>query len=352
MKPNIKERLADLKSSLKWSALQPKIKKSLSHWYRRNIPGWKDIREMFKMGGDHNGPGSAIVQMFGLILLVLVWFGITTIKFNQTTKEVQRDGSTIEKTEKKLLIPSSILPHPMKVWNSYDELLVQDELLLGKPTEKDVPWYLIPNYYISRFAESELAFSLKINISGYLKAIAWSVVLGFLAGLFPIVRNLTGKYLDAIRYIPLTAITGLFVAWYGIYDEMKINFLTFGIFVYLMPTVVQRIDDTQKVYLQTAWTLGANSWQKLRHVYLPSVLSRVFDDIRVITAISWTYIIVAELVNNEGGIGSLIYTQARTSRTEKVFALLFVIIIVGLVQDIIYRILDRMFFPFKYAQSK
>jgi NitT/TauT family transport system permease protein len=112
------------------------------------------------------------------------------------------------------------------------------------------------------------------------------------------------------------------MAWFGIETNMKVQFLAFGIMVYLLPVVVQRIADVDEIYLQTAYTLGANKWQIFKSVYWPFVTSKIFDDIRVLTAISWTYIIVAELVNKTGGVGALIFTAAPRSRLDKVFAVL------------------------------
>jgi NitT/TauT family transport system permease protein len=93
--------------------------------------------------------------------------------------------------------------------------------------------------------------------------------------------------------------------------------------------------------------MGASNWQMVRKVYWPFVTSRIFDDIRVLTAISWTYIIVAELVNKTGGVGALIYTAARQSRLDKVFAILLVIIIIGVLQDRLFVWLDKVLFPYK-----
>lgn len=133
---------------------------------------------------------------------------------------------------------------------------------------------------------------------------------------------------------------------------MKVHFLAFGILIYLLPVVVQRIDEVKDVYLKTVYTIGATDWQTIRTVYIPSVLSRLSDDVRVLTAISWTYIIIAESLGNQGGIGALIWRVGqRQGRVDKVFALLVIIIIIGVLQDKLFTYLDREFFPFKY-QSK
>ena len=75
------------------------------------------------------------------------------------------------------------------------------------------------------------------------------------------------------------------------------------------------------------------------------------DDIRVITAISWTYIIIAELLNRQGGIGSLAYIKARQGQMEKVFAILIVIILIGFLQDKLFGYFDKKLFPHKYRKT-
>lgn len=222
-------------------------------------------------------------------------------------------------------VSPSILPSPWAVLRSIPELHFHDALVRNT------------------------LYSIKLNLLGYLEAVAIALPLGMAIGLQPVLRALVMRYVDAVRFIPLTAVTGLFIAWFGIAETMRIQFLAFGILVYLLPVVIQRVDEVQEVYVQTVKTLGAGRWQTIRRVFIPSVTSAVSDDIRVLVAISWTYIIVAELVNKSQGIGALAYTAARQSRIDKVFAVLLVIVLVGFVQDRLFQWLDRRLFPHKRA---
>lgn len=226
--------------------------------------------------------------------------------------------------QKMPIVNKAILPSPYSVLASFKDLHLKD--------------YVVRNTF----------YSVKLNIYGYLEAIGLALFLGFIIGLFPFFKSLLNRYVEAVRFVPLTAVTGLFIAWFGIETNMKVQFLAFGILVYLLPIVVQRISEVDKIYLQTSFTLGASNWQLFRSVYWPFVTSKIFDDIRVLTAISWTYIIVAELVNKTGGIGALIFTAARQSRIDKVFALLFVIILIGFLQDRLFVWLDKVLFPYKH----
>ena len=209
----------------------------------------------------------------------------------------------------------------------------------------------IPELWSDDFLLKNTLYSLYLNISGYVIAIAVALPLGFITGLSPIMKGIFNRPIDAIRFLPLTAVTGLFIAWFGISSQMKILFLAFSIVVYLIPVVVQRVYEVEDVYVQTIKTLGASKWQTIRKVFIPAVFSKVSTDIRVLTAISWTYIVVAELVNNEGGIGALSVRAGRQGRLDKAFFVLFVIIALGILQDKIFMMLDKKLFKFKYAQS-
>jgi NitT/TauT family transport system permease protein len=257
--------------------------------------------DLFKLRGRLPKQTFGIIEFAGVILIILVWQLISTLH----------------------LVPASLFPPPLKVLNSFKELHFEDALVRNT------------------------LFSVKLNLLGYLEAVAISIPIGFAVGLIPLFRGLFNRNVEALRFVPLTAVTGLFIAWFGIDTNMKVQFLAFGIIVYLLPIIVQRIDEVEEVYIQTVYTLGASKWQTIRTVYIPAVLSRISDDIRVLVAISWTYIIVAELVNKSGGIGSLAYIAARQSRIDKVFAILIVIILIGFIQDKLFVLLDKLLFPHK-----
>ena len=263
------------------------------------------------LGGTDEG-GAAIKLLFGflgLAFILLIWVGLTT-------------GDTP-------VFGPAILPSPLRVLTAFADLFNDNELLRNA------------------------GFSIALNLSGYLEAIVIAIPLGFIIGLIKWARWGFHRQVDAIRYIPLTALLGLFIVWFGIYAPMKIHFLAFGIIIYLLPIMVQRIDEVDDVYLKTVHTLGATDWQILKTVYFPSVLSRLSDDIRVLTAISWTYIIVAEGVASQGGIGNLIWTAGlRQGRIDKVFALLITIMIIGVIQDRFFIWLDRELFPHKYQAKE
>ncbi|CAM1351604.1 MULTISPECIES: ABC transporter permease [Tenacibaculum] len=316
-----------------------------------------DFKKLFELRGELDSKQKITLTILGSVILVLIWFLMAEVLSNSViTQNGSINVSTLKQENKLYYENDSILVA------SYDklELLNKEELeQYGLIKNKVYPLLPSPIKVIKAFPElnrdddviGNTFFSIKLNIFGYLLAIVVAIPIGFLLGLVPLFRGLFSKIIDSYRFIPLTAVTGIFIMWLGLGSQMKVSFLAFGIVVYLIPVVVQRIDEVQKVYLNTVFTLGASPWQTIKTVYIPYVLSKLIDDIRVLTAISWTYITIVEMLNKGGGIGELIWTAKRQSRIDKAFAILIIIVVIGVLQDKIFVMIDKVLFPFKHVNK-
>jgi NitT/TauT family transport system permease protein len=263
------------------------------------------MKELFKLRGTLSKSKSLIIGFVGFVILLSLWELIYQLE----------------------IINPQTLPSPISVVTSIKELHFED--------------YIVRNSI----------YSISLNYAGYLIAVVLALPLGYLIGLFPLFDALFSKYIDAMRYLPLAACTGLFIGFFGISDLMKILFLAAGILVYLLPVITVRIKEVEKVLDQTAITMGASKWQRIKTVFIPAAMSEIFTDIRVLVAISWTYITIAELLNKTGGIGAMSYEMYRQGRPDKVIAVLLVIVLIGLVQDLIFKFLEKKIFPHKYANA-
>jgi len=264
--------------------------------------------KLFELRGNLPVRTKIILEVTGILMLFLVWLFLTAGEHP--------------------VVPAGILPSPSRVMTAMGLVFTENELIIN------------------------LCRSIGLNVAGYLEAILISIVFGFIVGLFPLFKGLFSRPIDAFRFVPLTGVIGLFIVWFGLGTEMKVHFLAFGILIYMLPVIVTRINDVEDVYLKTAYTLGASKWQTIRTVYLPHVLSKFSDDIRVLTAISWTYIIIIESIGNQGGLGALMWrTGIRQGNIAKLFAMLFIIVVIGFLQDKLFMMLDRRLFPFKYLKE-
>jgi len=304
---------------------------------------------LFKLRGPLTKAQDLTLSLVGLVVFILVWWVLAEAFSKQKPIYGDFDAS----------LPSTITGEVTQA--TLDSIAVLDSIAFANATEFEKVYPLLPTplSVVQSFPsliqnDGLVANALKsiwLNVQGYVWAILIAIPFGFLIALIPFFRGLLSRQVDAMRYLPLTALTGLFIIWFGIEDQMKVAFLAFGIIVYLLPVVVQRVYEVEDVYLKTVFTLSATDWQTIKTVYIPSVMAKLIDDIRVLTAISWTYIIIAELVNRAGGIGSLIYIKSRQGQLPKVFAILIIIILIGFIQDLIFAYMIKRLFPHKHYES-
>ena len=83
---------------------------------------------------------------------------------------------------------------------------------------------------------------------------------------------------------------------------------------------------------------------------VPHALPEIFDAFRVMNAISWTYVILAEFVNAREGLGFMIQLAGNHLKTAQVFSGILVIGLIGLGTDGIIRGLNKLLFRWKEEQ--
>jgi NitT/TauT family transport system permease protein len=193
-----------------------------------------------------------------------------------------------------------------------------------------------------------LVSSRRIGLA-FLLASALALPLGVLMGAFDPVNRFFEPIMAPLRYMPISAFIPLLILWFGIYEKQKIAFLFLGVFVYLLPVVVSSIRLVPEELVQTALTLGASKFQVIRTVLLPAALPEIFDSFRVMNAIAWTYVILAEAVNPEHGLGYMVELARTHQKASWSFAGLLVIGGIGLVTDFMIRTLSSIFFRWREA---
>jgi NitT/TauT family transport system permease protein len=181
----------------------------------------------------------------------------------------------------------------------------------------------------------------------FLLASAVALPLGVLMGAFEPFNRLFEPIVAPLRYMPISAFIPLLILWFGIYEKQKIAFLFLGVFVYLLPVVVSAIRAVPEELVQTARTLGASKLQVIRTVLLPAAMPEIFDSFRVMNAISWTYVILAEAVNPEHGLGYMVELARTHQKASWSFAGLLVIGGIGLITDFLIRTASNVLFGWR-----
>src|ERR1044071_6830104 len=183
----------------------------------------------------------------------------------------------------------------------------------------------------------------------FLLASVIALPLGVLMGAFDPINRFFEPIVAPMRYMPISAFIPLLILWFGIYEKQKIAFLFLGVFVYLLPVVVSSIRLVPEELIQTALTLGASKFQVIRSVLVPAALPEIFDSFRVMNAIAWTYVILAEAVNPGQSLGYMVQLAYSHQRASWSFAELIVIGGIGLLTDFLIRLVSSRLFRWREA---
>ncbi len=181
---------------------------------------------------------------------------------------------------------------------------------------------------------------------GFIISAVVGVPLGILIGSFRSVQALFEQPISFARYLPASAFIPLLIVWFGLEDTEKVAVIIIGSFFQLTLLVADISAGIQKELLNIAYTLGASRWQVFTRVLIPASLPGVVDTLRIIIGWAWTYLIVAELVAAQSGIGHVILEAQRFSNTDQIVAGILVIGILGLITDTLFRLLHRALFPY------
>jgi len=187
--------------------------------------------------------------------------------------------------------------------------------------------------------------SLVVIISGFVLASVCAVPLGILMGSFRAVQAVIEPITGFMRYIPVSALIPLLILWIGIGVEQKIMVIFLGTFFQQLILIADVSARVSKDLIDCAYTLGAKRKDVILNVLLPACMPGVMDNLRVTMGWAWTYLVVAELVAADAGLGYMILNAMRGLYTDVILLGVFTIGFLGLLTDFIFKLLRRRLLP-------
>lgn len=177
-----------------------------------------------------------------------------------------------------------------------------------------------------------------------------AVPLGILMASFKWVFELVNPVAAPMRAMPITAFLPAFIALFGMDETMKVAFLWFGMFFYLLAVVVEEVNKVDNSLLETAYTLGAKNRHVLWLLFRAS-LPAIFSSFRILYDIGWTYVILAEMVNARKGVGYMVEAARKVLDFERVYAGIIAIGIAAFLFRFLLTFLEKRLFPWRQAAS-
>ncbi len=184
-----------------------------------------------------------------------------------------------------------------------------------------------------------------VIFTGFLVASALAVPLGILMGSFALVEALIEPVVDFVRYLPVSAMIPLLILWVGIDYEARVAVIFIGTFFQQMILIADVSAHVSRDLLDVSYTLGAGRGQVVSRVLIPATLPGVMDTLRITMGWAWTYLVVAELLAANRGLGYMILNSMRGLFTDRIFVGIMVIGLLGLLTDQGFKYLHRWLLP-------
>jgi len=205
----------------------------------------------------------------------------------------------------------------------------------------------IPTLFTERALVASVAATLKRVFGGFILAIVIGVPLGILAGSFRIFDALTRPMTVFARNVPVAALIPLTILWFGIDESQKMMFIFIATVPFVFFDAVRAISSVHDRYVETAQTLGASPRQVVTKVLIALALPDIFGSLRSLFGLAFGYIMLAEIVNAEHGLGYLLLTSQRRGLTEDLVAILILIGILAYGIDRLLFFFQRGLFPYR-----
>jgi NitT/TauT family transport system permease protein len=207
----------------------------------------------------------------------------------------------------------TLVPTPAATWRAFIQLW-RDGLFLG-----------------------DLRASLQRIGIGYAISVGIGVVIGIVIGTFASAEAFFEPQFGFVRYIPASALSPVLLLWLGIGESPKITLIVLGTVFFNILMVADVARAVPRELLNVSYTLGAGRWTVLRRVVLRHSIPGIIDVARVNLAAAWLMLVVAELLAAKQGLAYRIVLAQRFRAVDRMFALLIVFGVIGLVSDLFLR---------------
>ena len=258
---------------------------------------------LWAVRGEMSRKTHVIFALLGFCAVLVVWFGLA-------------ESGWFSKV---------FLPAPQDVAQRFYTWLAEDDLL------KDV------------------SISIYRVMGGFMLAVIVALPLGLMIGTFRPIQAFFEPVIEFARYLPAVAFVPLVMLWVGIDEGSKIAIIWIGTFFQMVLMISEDVRRVPKAQIEAAQTMGAPREGVITKVILKSAMPSIMDSLRITMGWAWTYLVVAELVAANSGLGYAILKAQRFLQTDKIFVGILLIGLIGLVMDQLFRWVHRRRFPWLHA---
>jgi NitT/TauT family transport system permease protein len=187
---------------------------------------------------------------------------------------------------------------------------------------------------------------------GFAASVVLAIPLGLLIALSPLAKRMLYPFLVFVQLVPKIAIAPLFVVWLGFGLTSKVLLTLLLTFFPLLLASIAGFQILDERLLFLTRSMGATTWQTFRYLRFPAALPVIFGGLKTSATIAATAAIVAEFVGSNQGLGYILLQGTANLDTVRVFAVLFLLTIIGLGLNSIVEVVEYFMSPWMRSRNK
>ena len=194
---------------------------------------------------------------------------------------------------------------------------------------------------------AKVAVSMVVLLKGYLVGIVLAFALTTLAVSTQFGRDLLGTLTSMFNPLPAIALLPLALLWFGLGDNSLIFVLVHSVLWTMALNTYTGFLGVSDTLRMAGRNYGLKGVRFVALILVPAALPSILSGLKIGWAFAWRTLVAAELVfgatGGKGGLGWYIFQNRNELYTDKVFAGLAVVILIGLlVENLVFATLERI----------
>jgi NitT/TauT family transport system permease protein len=174
---------------------------------------------------------------------------------------------------------------------------------------------------------------------------AIALVVGMVVGMVPYVRALLAPFLAAVSMVPPLALLPILFIVMGLGETSKVTLIVIGVAPIMIRDLALKVLELPREMIVKAETLGGNSWQIGLRVVLPQALPRLITCLRLQLGPAWLFLIAAEAISADAGLGYRIFLVRRYLSMDVIFPYVIWITLLAVLTNVALDWLRAKTFP-------
>lgn len=179
-----------------------------------------------------------------------------------------------------------------------------------------------------------------------------ALILGLLLGVMPLARAVLGPVIAVVAVIPPVAVLPILFIALGLDEASKIALIAIGIAPFMVRDLTGFVASLPAEQFAKAQTLGANSWQLAVRVALPQLMPRLLEALRLSMGPAWVFLIAAEAVASDVGLGYRIFLVRRYFAMDIILPYVAWISLLAIAADALLLLVSRRGFPWAHGGGR